>query len=502
MQIEVVTSKSYAPAPGGQCELLLLFMDEPLFPNEDNPVLKQLVEDKVIRGKSEEVYFLPTPGAAHKGVLTIGLGKRDKFNAEVFRRSAGKAAGLLETHRVSEAVIDLSGNEALPVEALIEGLLLAQYRFEKYKGKKSDDDAPVLLEKLTVLVRSDEKLEQTRRRYERAVLWTQNTNWARDLGNIAPNELTPAKLGEMAKAMAREIGCECEVLDEPRMEKLGMNALLGVAKGSEQRAVLIIMRYRHPDAKRTLAMVGKGVTFDTGGISIKPSQSMHEMKYDMCGAAAVLGAMKTICELRPTVNVTCAVPAVENMLGPNAQKPGDIVKAFNGTTIEIDNTDAEGRLILCDAMAYIIQEDKPDRLVDVATLTGGAVVALGHYAAGLMTNNEALNAAIQRASDETGERVWRLPIWEDYERLIKGTHADLNNIGPARQASTIIGGCFLKHFVGETPWAHIDIAGTASGVANISYYNKNDATGYGVRLLTQWALNEAENAAIGTPKSS
>lgn len=497
MQIEVLAGKAHTPKADVQCELLPLFMDGPLFPSTDNPILRQLVEDKVIRGKSEEVYFLPTPGGTYKGLLTIGLGKRDQFNAEVFRRSAGKAAGLLEKHRVAEAVLDISKSEALPVEALIEGLMLAQYRFDKYKDKKADDEeAPVRLEKLTVLMRSDDKLEATQQRYERAVLWTQNTNWARDLGNLAPNELTPAQLGDMAKAMAREMGCDCEVLDEARMEKLGMNALLGVAKGSEQRAVLIILRYRHPEATRTLAIVGKGVTFDTGGISIKPSQSMHEMKYDMCGAAAALGAMRTICALKPIVNVVCAIPAVENMLGPNAQKPGDIVKAFNGKTIEIDNTDAEGRLILCDAMAYIIQEDKPDRVVDIATLTGGAIVALGHYAAGLMTNNEALNAALQRASDETGERVWRLPIWDDYEQLIKGTHADLNNIGPPRQASTIIGGCFLKQFVGETPWAHVDIAGTASGVANISYYTKNDATGFGVRLLTQWVLNEAENANV------
>src|SRR5690606_6127284 len=261
-----------------------------------------------------------------------------------------------------------------------------------------------------------------------------------------------------------------------------------------QRASLIILRYTHPEARRTFALVGKGITFDTGGISIKPAGRMHEMKYDMGGAAAVLGAMKSVCELKLPVNVVCAVPTCENMISGNAQRPGDIVTAYNGKTIEVDNTDAEGRLILADTLAYILDKHKPDAVVDAATLTGGCVVALGHYAAGLMTTSEALNAAIQRASDETGERVWRLPLWEDYEKLFKGVHADLNNIGPPREASAIVGGCFLRQFVGDTPWAHLDIAGTASGVKHIPYYKKTDATGFGVRLLAHWLRNEAQNS--------
>lgn len=276
------------------------------------------------------------------------------------------------------------------------------------------------------------------------------------------------------------------------MAKLGMNAILGVARGSEQRANLMVLRYESPGAKRTLAVVGKGVTFDTGGISIKPSESMHEMKYDMSGAAAVLGAMRAIAALKPAINIIALAPAVENMPGANAQRPGDIVKAYNGKTIEVLNTDAEGRLVLADALAYAVDKFKPDCIVDLATLTGACVTALGHYAAGVTATDDALYEALCRASDVSGERIWRLPLWEDYDKLIEGTHADLANIGPRGEAGSIIGGCFLKHFVGDTPWAHLDIAGAAWGGKNISYLRDKDASGFGVRLLTQWILDQAE----------
>jgi len=225
------------------------------------------------------------------------------------------------------------------------------------------------------------------------------------------------------------------------------------------------------------------------------------MKYDMSGAAAALATVKTAAELKLPVNVVCVVPAAENMPGGNAQKPGDIVKAYNGKTVQVDNTDAEGRLVLADALAYAVDKFKPDRLVDIATLTGAVVVALGHHAAALLTDHEALYAALQRASDETGERVWRFPMWSDYDKLIECAHADINNAGPPREAGTIIGGCFLRNFVGDTPWAHLDIAGTAYGVKNVAYLN-NDATGFGVRLLAQWLANEAENAQAGNGGSA
>jgi leucyl aminopeptidase len=457
-------------------------------------LLRPLLEDRTFQGKAEEAYYLPSPGAGRKGILALGLGKRDAFNAEVLRRCGGKAAEILRRHRIAEAVLDASAHDALPAEAFIEGLVLGQYRFDRFKEAPKDEDAPVRVASLTVLTRTNDKLDQTRRRFERAILGCDNANWARDLANMPSNEMTPTALAEAAKGMAKETGCACEVLDEDHMQRLGMNALLGVAKGSENRARLIVVKYHHSDDARTLCLVGKGVTFDTGGISIKPPQNMHEMKFDMCGAAAVLGAVKTAAELKLPLNVVVVIPAAENMPGPNAQKPGDIVKAYNGKTIQVDNTDAEGRLLLADALAYAVEKFKPERIVDIATLTGGVLVALGNVAAGIMATNEALYAALQLASDETGERIWRLPLWSDYDKLIEAPHADLTNIGPPRIASSIVGGCFLKNFVGDTPWAHLDIAGTANGVKNVSYLNCDDATGFGVRLLAQWLMNEAEHS--------
>jgi leucyl aminopeptidase len=270
-----------------------------------------------------------------------------------------------------------------------------------------------------------------------------------------------------------------------------MNALLGVARGSAQPPRLIILEHHYSDDVKTVALVGKGVTFDTGGISIKPAASMHEMKYDMCGAAAVLCAFMTLAELRPAINVIAVVPAAENMTGDAAQRPGDIVRAYNGKTIEVHNTDAEGRLILADAMAYAVDKYKPAAMVDAATLTGACVVALGFYAAGLFTNNQELADSLIAAGNATGERLWQLPLWPDYEKLIEGTHADLCNIGP-REGGAISAAAFLKEFVGDTPWAHLDIAGTAWGVKNIPYWSTDHATGFGVRLLTNWVLNQVE----------
>jgi leucyl aminopeptidase len=498
MRISAVSKSDFAAPQSPHCLVVPLFQEGILSTeNLDSDIsgaLRPLIEDRVFQGKAEEAYYLTTPGGPRKGILALGLGKRDAFNAEVLRRGAGKVAGILRAQRVSSAVFDASENDALPLEAFVEGIMLGQYRFARYKEAPADADAPVQVEDVTILIRSNEKTEQATQRLERVGILCDNANWARDLANTPSNELTPTALGDAAKAMAKQAGCTCEVIDEDHMQRLGMNALLGVAKGSENRARLIVVHYHHADNARTLCLVGKGVTFDTGGISIKPPQNMHEMKFDMCGAAAVLGAVKSAAELKLPINVVVVVPAAENMPGANAQKPGDIVKAYNGKTIQVDNTDAEGRLLLADALSYAVDKFKPERMIDIATLTGGVLVALGNFAAGVMSNNESLVAALQRASDETGERIWRLPLWSDYDKLLETPHADITNIGPPRIASSIIGGCFLKNFVGDTPWAHLDIAGTAYGVKNVSYLDTDHATGFGVRLLAQWLANEAENA--------
>jgi leucyl aminopeptidase len=261
-----------------------------------------------------------------------------------------------------------------------------------------------------------------------------------------------------------------------------MGMLLGVSKGSEEPAKLIVLEYRPAGAKQTVALVGKGITFDSGGISLKPGKSMDEMKYDMCGSAAVLGAMSAVAQLKPKVNVIGVVATSENMPSGTAQRPGDIVTAYNGKRVEILNTDAEGRLVLGDALAYTVDKLKPDAIIDLATLTGACVVALGHYIAGAITNNEDLMRQLQSAAQRTGERVWELPNDPDYSEALKGAHGDLQNIADGG-AGTIIGGIFLEHFVGDTPWVHLDIAGVAWGVKSIDYHPSKSATGFGVRLL-------------------
>ncbi len=458
---------------------------------EDRSALEALASRGAITGKAQEVYFLPTPSGSspYGGIAVLGLGTLDTFDAEVLRRSAGKACEILAAQRMTHAVFDGTAGYPLPIEAFVEGLMLGQYDFTKYK--KDDEDPPARIDAITIVAASSEGMAELQEGCDRCALTCENTNWARDLANTSPQDMTPTALAGEAKAMAGELGCTCTILDEDEMAKLGMDALLSVSKGSSEPARLIVLEYTHEKASKTLAIVGKGVTFDSGGISIKPSEGMHEMKYDMCGAAAVLGAMKTVCRLKPEVNVVCIVPATENMPGSKATVPGDIVRAYNGKTIEIQNTDAEGRLILADALAYTIDKFNPDGIVDLATLTGACIAALGHYAAGVMATSDDLCSELQLAADASGERIWPLPLWKDYGRLMKGTHADLTNTGPKGEAGTITAGCFLQAFTGETPWAHLDIAGTAWGGKHIPYLSPDHATGYGVRLLTQWIRNES-----------
>ena len=454
----------------------------------DVKTLEALAKRDLLRGKARETYFLPTPSSPYAGIMTLGLGKRDSADAETLRRVTGAACGVWKRQNIARLLFDASGDHAVPVEALVEGVILGQYDFTTYK--KEPDSPPTLVEEIQIVVANDDGIESIRKGCGRTVLVCENANWARDLANTASNDLTPSVLAAHAEMMAKDVGCDCEILDEDEMTRLGMDALLGVSAGSSEPPRLILLHYRHEEASQTIALVGKGVTFDTGGISIKPAADMHEMKYDMCGAAAVLGAMKSICQMKPKVNVVCVVPTVENKTGADAQMPGDIVRAYNGKTVEVHNTDAEGRLILADAMAYTVDHYKPNVMVDVATLTGAVIFGLGHYAAGVMTNDDELVHELRLAADATGERIWQLPLWPDYCALIEGTHADLCNIGPRGEAGSITAGAFLKEFVGDTPWMHIDIAGTAWGAKKIPYLDSRFASGYGVRLLTQWVLDE------------
>jgi leucyl aminopeptidase len=454
-------------------------------------VFAALAGREAVTGKAQSTYYLPTPGAVCGGVLTLGLGKRAACDAETLRRAAGKAVRHFARHRVTHLVFDASAFPELPLDAFVEGLVLAQYDFEVYRKRPEDTPAPVKVASVTVVVADGGLAEAIAHNCGLAALIATGVNGARQLANTAANEMTPAALAEFAQGIAQQSACKCTVLDEKKMAKLGMNALLGVAKGADNEPKLIVLEYRHPKAVKTVAIAGKGVCFDSGGISIKPAQNMHEMKYDMSGAAAVLCAMMTIAWLRPRVNVIAVVPAVENKTGSRAQTPGDIVRAYNGKTIEVHNTDAEGRLILADAMAYTVDRHKPDMIVDLATLTGACVVALGHCCAGILGNNDALIDGLIKAGEATGDRLWKLPLWKDYKKQIEGTHADLCNIGPGRDAGAITAAAFLEHFVGDTPWAHLDIAGVAYGVKGVPHLNPKHATGFGVRLLTRWIMDLA-----------
>lgn len=470
-------------------------LESELLALEDELALQALADKEVITGKAGECYYLPRPEGAYKGVLVAGLGESAKCTAETVRRAGGAACAYLRANRVQHVYLDVSHHPELPPAAFAEGLILGQYEFDVYKAKSEDEPPRVFAETLTVVAGAGVDIAAAQAACDLAAVTCLSANAARHLCNTAPNEMTPSALADFAQGIAREWNCECSVLGREEMAELGMNALLGVARGSSEAPHLIVLRYHYADDAKTVALVGKGVTFDTGGISLKPAEGMQEMKFDMSGAAVVLCALMAIAQVRPRINVIAVVPAVENKIGGNAQRPGDIVKAYNGKTIEVDNTDAEGRLILADALAYCVDKYKPAAMVDLATLTGACVVALGHYAAGVLGNDGHLLESLEQAGDVTGERLWRLPLWDDYGKLIEGKHADLCNIGPKGEAGTIAGACFLKNFAGDTPWAHIDIAGTAWGGKHISYWDSKYATGFGVRLLTQWVIEQQESPA-------
>jgi len=469
-------------------------LNSALLLEEDELVLQALADKEVITGKSKSCYYLPTPSQVYKGVLVLGLGKRDAVDEEAVRRAAGSAVSYFKNHKVCHVYLDVTGFSEFPVEAFVEGINLGQYVFDTYK--KADDDNPsILVTEITAVVADDVDVDMVGSACQVSAVLSLATNGARHLANTAANDMTPTILALAAEeiANAADSQCTCTVLDHEKMKKLGMNALLGVAKGGVEPPKLIFLEYRHPDAACTVALVGKGVTFDSGGISLKPPSKMHEMKFDMCGAAAVLATLMALSHLKPAINVIGVVPAVTNMPDGCAQTPGDIVRAYNGKTIEVQNTDAEGRLILADAMAYTVEQYKPDRMVDIATLTGAVVIALGHCAAGILgTDDTTINQLISMG-DKTGERLWRLPLWEEYEKMMEGTHADLSNVGPDREAGTITAAAFLKQFVGDTPWTHLDIAGVAYGLKNVPYLNTKYASGFGVRLFTRWLLDLAKS---------
>ncbi len=417
-------------------------------------------------------------------VLMVGLGERDDLDAERIRVAAAlaaKEAGRLEARSLAWAVPE-SAEDASAVEALVTGTILAAYRFDRFLGEREED--PPRLESLTLL--GPAALADPA---EAARVCAEAQNRARDLQNTPSNVATPSFLAARAEEIAADAeAVTVEVLGRGEITAKGMGGLAAVSQGGPEEPRLIVLRYAGGGSGPTLGLVGKGVTFDTGGISLKPGAGMHEMKMDMSGAAAVLEAVAAIAELALPVDLVAVIPSTENMPSGTAIKPGDVITQYNGKTVEVNNTDAEGRLILADALAYAV-ELGADRIVDLATLTGAVVIALGSSFAAVISNDDGLAGEVVRAGERSGELAWRLPLHPEFKELMKGTVADLSNLGAKRKAGTITAASFLEEFVEETPWAHVDIAGTAWDVGR--EYTGTDASGYGVRLLVELVRQQA-----------
>ena len=448
-----------------------------------NEILK---ED--FKGKVEDTYLLRTNSRLSPiRILLVGLGTLEDFTLSEVRRASGRAALRAKDLGLKSLCIDLfAGNGLIPFDvarSIVEGLELALYSYDRHKT-----EAPprVLVEDATILLQLDNDLKMAEDGARVGDISARAAILARDLGNSPGNYCTPSKLSAVAKEMADRNSLTATIIDKEEMTQMGMGGILAVSQGSAEPPKFIILEYTG-GASNTGAffLVGKAVTFDTGGISIKPSDRMEEMKYDMSGGAAVIGVMQAVSELRLPINVTGLIPATENMPSSSAYKPGDVITIFGGKTIEIINTDAEGRLILADALAYASSK-KPEAIIDLATLTGACVIALGTHATGMLTNNFELGAKLRDAGESTGERVWELPLWNEYSEQIKSQVADMKNTG-GRAGGTITAAALLSNFVDDSRWAHLDIAGTAwtqESSAERSFIPKG-ATGVGVRLLIE-----------------
>jgi leucyl aminopeptidase len=430
-----------------------------------------------------------TPGIAAGRVLLVGLGKETEFGEKAYRDAVAASVRALKDTGSKNVVITLS---ELPVAKrntdwqARQGALVVHetlYRSDQLKSKKDKAKPPLSAIAFTV---AGKDAKSAAAALDQGEAIAHGMDLTRELGNLPANICTPTYLAQQAQKLARECKLKCEVLDRARMEKLGMGSLLSVARGSHQPPRFIVLQYHGGKAKaKPVVLVGKGITFDTGGISLKPGAEMDEMKYDMSGAASVLGTFRALTAMKLPLNVIGLIPTTENMPGGAATRPGDIVTSMSGQTIEILNTDAEGRLILCDALTYA-ERFEPDCVVDVATLTGACVIALGAVASGLMANDDGLAAELLEAGQTSGDRAWQLPLWEDYQEMLKSNFADIPNISGSRAAGTITGACFLARFTKKYRWAHLDIAGTAwrSGA------NKG-STGRPVPLLAHFLLKRA-----------
>ena len=444
-------------------------------------------------GKS--LLFYRERGSGAKGaerVIVVGLGK-ERPTEELFREAGGVAvtAALATRTRVLRVALPraLDGiSPAVQARALVEGLLLGAYRFDKYRKVVEPDPEREDHSIKQIFIHSGED-SAVDGPVKQGMVAALAVNCARDMANEPGNHWTPAHFVKAARNLAGKYNLSCKVFDRAALKKMGMGGIIGVSQGSAQPPALVALEYRGgTTTSPTLLFVGKGLTFDSGGISLKPGAGMQDMKYDMCGGAAVIALMQAVAQLKPDgVNVVGLVPAAENLPGPAALKPGDIISQFNGKNVEVVNTDAEGRLILADALAYGVKHYRPTAVIDIATLTGAVIIGLGHHRTGLLGNDDSLAEKLLALGERCGEPLWRLPLGKEYSKQLKSEVADLRNIGKDRAAGTITGACFLQEFVGQTPWVHLDIAGTAWDFTSKSYVPKGPS-GVGVRTLLELVL--------------
>ncbi len=479
----------------------------------------QHLDNEGFKAKDQEIVSIPTFGMhASQRLYIVGLGDEKSYTHNTTRGAVAAIAKRLKSNKVTASVtffvraksksvedkktkrprkaaaaVELTGEESdLHLRAVVEGWVLGRFDFDKYKSSATAENGKSKTKKVSEpsigIAGLHLSTSEFNRAAKEALTISEATNFARALIAEPPVYMTPTRLSLEAKRIAKETDLTCKVLDTVQIEKLGMGSFLGVARGADEPPKFIVMKYTASGAKDTVALVGKGITFDSGGLSLKPAASMERMKYDMSGAAAVIAIMKVVGTLKPKVSVIGVVAATENMPSGKALHPGDVVRAMNGKTIEVNNTDAEGRLVLADALTYVLRE-KVDEVIDIATLTGAVVSALGRVAAGIMGTDQGLIDRIMESGKTAGEKFWQLPLFDDYKSALLSDVADLKNAGSGGEAGSSCAGMFLKEFVDGTPWAHLDIAGVAWCEKPKGVINKG-GTGFGVRTISNYLLSK------------
>ena len=448
-----------------------------------DPIIREITESNEFRAKDGTISIVHNNvGSGIKRALLLGMGDKKNLDPEKTRNLTGKVVNKAKELGISEFVlIPFKNMDKEHLSAMVEGIKLSDYSFNNYKRDEDRND----LNQVRILIRNDMKNSQ--KIIQHSVVVSDAVIFTRDISNLPPNDCSPEVLATLSKKLSENQKVKVRVIEKEEMKSYGFEGILAVGKGSASSPKLIVLEYSGSTKNRPIAIVGKAVTFDTGGISIKPSEKMEEMKFDKCGGCNVLGIMKAVSDLGLDTNVIGIIPAVENMPSGTSYRPGDIIKMYNRKTVEVLNTDAEGRIILGDALSFAVKTFAPKAIIDMATLTGAAIIALGTNVAALVGNDDDLVTKILEYSNQTGEKIWQLPLFEEYKEQLKSSNADMKNIG-GRSAGAITAAAFLSNFVEDTPWVHLDIAGTAwtqEGTKEKSY-NPKGATGFGIRTILKY----------------